>query len=112
MVRTVVLLAGILCLVASSGCQQARYVLRTADEGVVAIPSNTSWPIDHREKAVELMSSHFPDGYVIDREEEVVIGMETTEHGHEGDGSWFGGVVTTDRTEWRISYRGRDTSKH
>ncbi len=108
MIRSVVLLTGMLCLVVVSGCQQARYVLRTADEGVVAIPSNDSWPINHREKAVELMTAHFPNGYVIDREEEVVVGMETAQHGQEDENSWFSGTVTTDKTEWRIVYRGSE----
>ena len=94
-------------MLAISGCQQARYVLRTADEGVVAIPSNNSWPINHREKAVELMAAHFPNGYVIDREEEVVVGVETAQRGQEDEDSWYSGTVTTDKTEWRITYRGR-----
>jgi len=111
MIRSVVLLTSILCLLVISGCQQARYVLRTADEGVVAIPSNDSWPINHREKAVELMTAHFPNGYVIDREEEVVVGMETAHHGQEDADSWFSGTVTTDKTEWRIVYRGSDSAQ-
>lgn len=112
MMRSLVFLAGVVALLVVSGCQQARYVLRTADEGVVAIPANSSWPVNHREKAVELMTAHFPNGYVIDREEEVVVGMETAHHGQEGEESWFSGTVTTDKTEWRIVYRGSDTTQH
>ena len=111
MIRSVVLLASVVCLLVISGCQQARYVLRTADEGVVAIPSNASWPINHREKAVELMRAHFPNGYVIDREEEVVVGVETAQRGQEDEDSWYSGTVTTDKTEWRIVYRGRDSTQ-
>ena len=111
MIRSVVLFTGVVCLLVISGCQQARYVLRTADEGVVAIPSNDSWPINHREKAMELMTAHFPNGYVIDREEEVVVGVETAQRGQEDEDSWYSGTVTTDKTEWRIVYRGRDSTQ-
>ncbi len=94
MIRSVVLFTGVVCLLVISGCQQARYVLRTADEGVVAIPSNDNWPINHLEKAMQLMTSHFPNGYVIDREEEVVVGVETAQRGQEDENSWYSGTVT------------------
>ena len=111
MIRSVVLFTGVVCLLVISGCQQARYVLRTADEGVVAIPSNDSWPINHREKAMELMTSHFPNGYVIARGEDVVVGVDPAQRGQEDENSWYSGTVTKDTTEWRITYRGRDPAQ-
>ncbi len=84
-----------------SGC--ARYVLKEPTRGVVAIPSSSnSWPFRMRDKAEELMSQHFPEGYVVESEGEAVIG-ETTDIEKTG----FGGkrATTTDRTEWRIQYR-------
>jgi len=104
----------ITCLVIT-GCSSARYVSRDQQQGVIAIPSTSTWPVDHREKAMELMQAHFPNGYVIEKEEEVVIGTETQNrtdvHAHEiGDSNIFLGgetthTTTTDRTEWRITYR-------
>ena len=106
------------CLFAT-GCSSARYVSRDQERGVIAIPSTATWPVDHREKAMELMQSHFPQGYVIEKEEEVVIGTETQNHtdvhAHEiGNTNVFLGgetthTTTTDKTEWRISYRRADT---
>ena len=104
----------ITCLVIT-GCSSARYVSRDQQQGVIAIPSTSTWPVDHREKAMELMQAHFPNGYVIEKEEEVVIGTETQNHtdvhAHEiGNSNIFLGgetthTTTTDRTEWRITYR-------
>lgn len=98
-----------------TGCSSARYVSRDQERGVIAIPSTTTWPVDHREKAMELMQSHFPQGYIIEKEEEVVIGTETQNHtdvhAHEiGNSNVFLGgetthTTTTDKTEWRITYR-------
>ena len=42
------------CLFAT-GCSSARYVSRDQERGVIAIPSTATWPVDHREKAMELM---------------------------------------------------------
>ena len=108
----------ITCLVLT-GCSSARYVSRDQQQGVIAIPSTSSWPVDHREKAMELMQAHFPNGYVIEKEEEVVIGTETQNHtdvhAHEIENSniFLGGetthTTTTDKTEWRITYRRADS---
>ncbi|TWU48824.1 hypothetical protein Poly51_47280 [Rubripirellula tenax] len=99
-----------------SGCGSARYVFKDSDLGVVAMPSNSE---RNREKALELMQQHFPDGYEIDREEETVVGLVTHEHVH-GDAnrdktkhgevqfaSATSTATTTDKTEYRISYRRR-----
>ena len=53
-------------------------MMRNQDYGVVAIPGNyNSWPLKYRESAEELMAEHFPAGYVIDHEEEYVVGQTT-----------------------------------
>lgn len=101
-----------------TGCSSARYVSRDQQQGVIAIPSTSTWPVDHRQKALDLMQNHFPQGYVIEKEEEVVIGTETQNHtdvhAHEMGNSniFLGGetthTTTTDKTEWRITYRRAD----
>jgi hypothetical protein len=107
MIRTflIILLAG--SGLGFTGCQSARYVLKEADHGVVAIPSTATWPVNHREKADILMHQHFPAGYDIVREEEVSVGAETSTHTSES--SSF--TQTRDTMEWRISYRRRDTGQ-
>ena len=101
------------------GCS-ARQVIRERDYGVVAIPFNSNaWPFHYRDKAAEIMSKHFPDGYEIVREEEVVVGQTThmDEDVKEKNleviedvfsvGTTKREVTTTtqDKTEWRISYQ-------
>ena len=53
------------------GCASARYVYKSGDYGVVAIPHNA--PL-HRERAEALMASHFPQGYEVVEEQEVPVG--------------------------------------
>lgn len=115
------LLLGISLAVA--GCQSARYVMRDQTQGVVAIPDNSnSWPSYNRKKAEKLMQEHFPEGYVIDREEEAVIGQTTnfSENSNGslipvgkkptigiGVGSTSGTATTTNATEYRLFYHRR-----
>ena len=108
-------------LIIFSGCSSARYVMRDPDRGVVAIPSNsTAWPFNHRKKAEQMMQEHFPEGYVIDLEEETVVGKTTQfQENHDdkavevaegvsvGSASASGSTTTTDKTEYRIFYRRR-----
>ena len=101
MARTLLVILLAFGAIGFTGCQSARYVLKEADHGVVAIPSNGTWPVNHREKADILMHQHFPTGYDILREEEVSVGAETSTHASES--SSF--TQTRDTTEWRISYR-------
>src|SRR5262249_38773492 len=65
------------CCAFSGGCMSpARYVSVTNDGGIVAIPSNTNyWPTHNRDAAEDLMRKKCPEGYVIDREEEIVVGQ-------------------------------------
>ncbi len=117
--RVVLSLALVVTVGGLSGCQSARYVLREADRGIVAIPANTNmWPWKHRDDAEKLMKQHFPVGYQIDREVEEVVGKTTTS-GEDTDGQTVQlakGLVTldtgqrrststtTDVTEYRIEY--------
>jgi hypothetical protein len=60
--RIFVLLAA---LSAFAGCKsrpEARYVVRSPDMGVIAMPADTP---ENRERATALMQSHFPEGYEI-----------------------------------------------
>jgi hypothetical protein len=116
----------ILLVAGLAGCGRARYVVREQGGGIVAIPSNTNgWPYYHRDKANELMTRHFPQGYIIDREEEVVVGTVTesreatnaeTSDTKDRKGQKSGTAVselttstttTRDQTEWRIWYHGK-----
>ena len=100
----------LLMMLLFSGCAtSARYVVREADWGVVAVPAPTTWPVNHVDRAKQLMSDHFPDGYVVDREEEVIVGQTTSTNSHiheHGNGGHEQQVTTTrDQSEWRITYR-------
>mgnify|MGYP006420490937 CR=1 FL=1 len=65
------------------GCS-VRQIVRERDYGVVAVPSNANyWPFKYRDKATELMDAHFPGGYEIVREEEVVTGQSTHVNTHQ-----------------------------
>lgn len=118
----------VLCLpvVLGMGCTSARIVERDplAKRAVVAIPDNTnSWPSRHRRRAEEMMAKEFPNGYVIEREQEVVTNQithtnsNTERHGVPvlsavGLGPTFEDRATTTSTtdvkEWRIWFRAKD----
>jgi hypothetical protein len=120
--RGAVLLAP-LFLVGAVGCGSARYVMQDSYGGVVAIPSNNNyWPTHYRDEAEKLMKQKCPQGYVIEREEEVVVGQTTTDKTNAGTKSYdlpggkksSSGTVTTtttdrsvavqDKTEYRITF--------
>lgn len=96
------LIGCLLTAILLSGCANARYVSRDAERGVIAI-SNASDV--HMEKAHELMQQHFPEGYVIDREGEEIVGVETRVS---KPSETMESAVTKDKTEWRIHYRRKD----
>ena len=112
--RVLALTATIMLLLTVSGCASARYVMKDASTGVVAISANSE---RHREKAVELMQQHFPAGYAIEREEETVVGQTTHHHVDHGStieqngkrsvetGQVNGTETTVENTEYRIFYR-------
>ncbi len=107
----VVLLAG--------GCGQARYVMKDQWGGVVAIPNNSNrWPAYNRKHAEELMAQQFPQGYVIEGENEVVVGQQSQVHTTADPFmlSPFGGetqmVSRRNLTEWHIRFRAKDAPKN
>jgi hypothetical protein len=108
-----------------SGCTSpARYVEKTADAGVVAIPKNTDvWPSNYHSEAVELIKKHVGPNYEIVEEREVPVttvtntrqqvDRETSLHplnpfrGPGATDTVTNTTATTDITEWRITYRRR-----
>jgi hypothetical protein len=111
-----------LLLATLTGCvSPARYVAVDGNSGVVAMPDNSdSWPCYNRRHAEELMKKKFPEGYVIDKEEEVVVGQtQFTNRNQQTTGNpllaalYVAPVVdethetTTyhDQKEWRIYFR-------
>jgi hypothetical protein len=75
-----VLVVGSLTVV---GCESARYVQVQQASGVVAIPSKSnSWPFYHYDHAMELIAKKCPNGYVIDFEQEEVVGRRTNVDTH------------------------------
>lgn len=67
-------IAALAAACALAGCKhrpEARYVMRSDDMGVIAMPKDTP---ENRERAAALMHSHFPDGYeVVCEGEEAVL---------------------------------------
>ena len=118
----------LLLAVTVSGCMStARYVSVNQDSGIVAIPHNdNSWPTYNRNQAEELMAKKCPQGYVIEREEEVVVGQTqhvNTNTDRKGDALLAALQIapvteqthqTTsveDKTEWRIWFRARQAGE-
>ena len=97
-----------------SGCASARFVSKSPDCGVVAIPCDSNrWPTYNRDKAEALIRSQCPDGYEVVHEEEAVIGsVSHTSVNDNGSihtaGSTSGTIDTTQKTEWRIHYRRKE----
>jgi hypothetical protein len=106
--------------------------MRDNDRGVVA--NTASWPNYQRTNADELMAQHFPEGYVVELEEETIVGQAVTfnehleeetivgnttdsdEHRHGAEintgvelstASLHGSTTSRDETEYRIFYRRR-----
>jgi hypothetical protein len=122
------LMAGVICaaLAGLCGCSEARLVSCAPTGGVVAIPNNSNtWPCYHHKHAEELIREQCPQGYVIDKEEEVVVG--TTEHVHtdtdrKGDPllaalkiapvneTTHQTTTVEEKKEWRIYFHGVDGS--
>jgi hypothetical protein len=110
-------------LAVGTGCNAARYVTLEQNGGIVAIPSNSNtWPYYHRSKAEELMAKRCPQGYVVEGEEEVVVGQtqyvdtNTEKSGDPVLAALHVALVnehtkqtTTyqNQTEWRIRFRGK-----
>jgi hypothetical protein len=87
-------LTGCVCL----GCEDAHYVVRNPDRGVVAIPRDTP---ELRAKAEKLMHEQFPGGYVIDDVRDVAVGRPYHTITQVGP---FAEVETHQRHEVMLSY--------
>jgi hypothetical protein len=105
-------LAGMALVAALSGCASpARYIERSGDTGVVAIPANTdSFPSYNRSEAVALIHKHVGPNFEIVEEREVATGKRTQndQQKHEDlfNAQHVQNTTTTqDLTEWRIAYR-------
>jgi hypothetical protein len=116
-------LLGVAALVAGlSGCASpARYVERTGDSGVVAIPANTdSFPSYNRSEAMALIHKHVGSSFEIVEEREVATGKRTlNDQQVNNEQTWNTSnpllpaskqsvqntTTTQDVTEWRIAYR-------
>jgi hypothetical protein len=115
-------MAGLLGL---NGCaSSARYVTKSSNGGIIAIPANTnSWPGYYHNQAEELMKAQFPDGYVVEHVDEFVTG--TTQYTDTTTNRNSVAVLTDlgiapekvnqhqttsyqNNTEWRIYYRRKD----
>jgi uncharacterized protein YgiM (DUF1202 family) len=121
MKRILVAVAALAC--GLSGCASARQIEKTADGGIVAIPSNADfWPMNYRAEAMALIEKHVGPNYEIVEEKEVVVGV-TTNHNQQvkreptynSEVPFFEAekqtvtntTTSTDRTEYRIAYRRR-----
>ena len=102
-----------------TGCTSARFLSLDADHGIVAIPNNTnSWPTNYRRSADELLRERFPQGVVIDHEEETVVRQDVTvDRSGNGDSLLFKvfGIGSESRTEhtnniteWHIYFHTKD----
>ncbi len=108
MSKLIFILVAILSVLACGGC--ARYVMQSADQGVVAIPMNTNiWPFAYRDEAHKMMIEHFPEGYIVEQEREAVVG-QTTQFDEVVDG--FGVATTNHDREWQIHYRSKQSSSN
>ncbi len=114
---------GVAALVASlAGCASpARYVERTGETGVVAIPANTdSFPSYNRSEAMALIHKHVGANFEILEEREVATGKRTlNDQQVNNEQTWNmsnpllpankqtvqNTTTTQDVTEWRIAYR-------
>ena len=117
------LVLGVVALVAGlSGCASpARYIERTGDTGVVAIPANTdAFPTYNRSEAMALIQKHVGPNFEIVEEREVATGKRTlNDQQVNNEQTWNTSnpllpankqtvqntTTTQDVTEWRIAYR-------
>jgi hypothetical protein len=102
MVRTSFALSFVMSAFLLTGCSSIRVVKKTQDGGVVALQGVQS---DARQKADEYMRSQCSGDYEVVEEGEAVVGSDTTSRQTSG----FLGPQTqsksTDRSEWRITYK-------
>lgn len=105
-----------------SGCSSsARYIERSGDSGVVAIPADTDvWPTYHRRNALALIEKHVGPNFEIIGGREVATGTATTNHQNTNNEQTFNNsnpflpatkqtttttTTTRDLKEYHIAYR-------
>ena len=121
------LVLGVAAIVAGlSGCASpARYVERSGETGVIAIPANTdSFPSYNRSEAMALIQKHIGSNFEIVEEREVATGKRTlNDQQVNNEQTWNTSnpllpankqtvqntTTTQDMTEWRIAYRRKTT---
>ena len=95
----------VLCFTLATACGTARFVVIDSPQSVIAIPDNTQL---HRDVALEMMASHCPAGYAIDREEEVHLGDYDDTYistSADDEGLAITHSSSTERlTEWQITF--------
>jgi hypothetical protein len=109
-----------------SGCASpARYVEKSGDVGVIAIPANTDvWPMHYRSEALALIERHVGPNFEIVEEKEIAVGSRTNNNQQVKREQTFNSTMpfmpaekdtvtnttsTHDITEWRIAYRKKYT---
>ena len=62
-----------------AGCASSpRFVHQDANSAVVAMPHDSNcWPSYYRDNADKMLRARFPQGYVVEKEEEFVTGVST-----------------------------------
>lgn len=117
----------LLALCAGVGCTSARWVTVEPTGGTVAIPRNTP---EYREEALQAIQGKYPQGYVIDHEEEAVAPRVTSRfdtgeprsedapcnkpinydnYATQSTSRQYGGWH--DHNEWRITFHAKEPAK-
>ena len=102
MPRRVIALVVIACGLWGLACGGARMVRSEPNGGVVAIRSNGDQ--DSREKAWAMMAEKCPNGFVVDREEEVQDGIDASANANYGRYRVNSTQNTRADTEWHIIF--------
>lgn len=96
-----------------AGCASpARYIEKSGDSGVVAIPANTNvWPTYYQTEAMAKIRAHVGPNFEIIEEREVATGKTTVNNEQVSNDKAFNKqtinntMTTQDVNEWRITYR-------
>ena len=105
MIRSLAIFLGF-TLLALVGCNDARFVHRGEDEGIVAIPERSNeFPAYYLTNAAELMESHVGPGYEIVEEREVTKGVQEMAQTLQPAGIQQTMHTSSNLTEWQIRYR-------
>lgn len=106
---------GAICIIALHlallGCHSARFVRLDDTSGFVVVDDSSS--AKSREKAVELMASHFPEGYVIDFEREHITGTYRSRfESRDEEGNLSDSVAYSTNSEYQIHCHSKACSEN